>query len=249
MKKFVIVFVVWFAFMTEGIAAEKTVTIATLNWLPYSGRFLPNYGIVPELISAAYARKGYKADYNFMAWTKVLEEVREGKYDAAANAYYTDERAKAYLFSDVYMDSPIVFYKRKDSRIRWNGSLEELKPYRIGIVKGYANGPEFDKADFLDKRVSKNEILNIKKLILKQADLIVADKFVGHYLINEKLPEHEKDILEPLPIPLYVNKLHLIFSKKVPDAQQKLEVFNNGLKEIIKDGTLERILVKYGFEK
>ena len=88
-------------------------------------------------------------------------------------------------------------------------------------------------------------MLNIKKLILKQADLIVTDKFGGRYLINEKLPGHEKDMLEPLSPSLYINKLHLMFSKKIPDGQQKLEAFNSGLKKIIKDGTLKEILAKY----
>jgi len=211
--------------------------------------FLPNYGIAPELISAAYRNKGYKVKYSFMSWSKAIKETKEGIYDAAANAYYTAERAEEYSFSESYMDSPVVFYKRKDTPINWNNSLEVLKPYRIGIVKGYANSPEFDKADFLNKKVSKTDFLNIKKLILKQADLIVTDQFSCRYLINEKLPEHEKDLLMPLSPPLHVHKLHLAFSKKVPDAAQKMEAFNSGLKAIIKNGSLKRILAKYGFER
>ncbi len=248
-KKFVVALIIWFICLTEGLAAEQRVTIATLNWMPYSGRFLPNYGIAPELISHAFARKGYKANYSFMAWSKALKEVKKGNYDALANAYYTEERAKHYLPSGPYMDSPIVFFKRKDTPISWTGLLEELKPYRIGVVKGYANSPEFDKVDFLNKKVSKTEMLNMKKLVLKQADLIVMDRFVGHYLISKKLPEHEKDLVEPIFPPLYVNRLHLMFSRKVPNAQQNLEMFNSGLKEIIEDGTMKRVLGKYGFDK
>ncbi|RLC09591.1 MAG: hypothetical protein DRI57_21845, partial [Deltaproteobacteria bacterium] len=117
MKKFTVVFVLWFVCMAEGMAAEKTVTIVAVNWPPYSGRFLPNYGIMSELVSVAYEREDYKTEYNFMAWIRALEEVKEGKYDAVANAYYTEERAKTYLLSDAYMDCPVVFYKRKDASI------------------------------------------------------------------------------------------------------------------------------------
>jgi len=53
----------------------------------------------------------------------------------------------------------------------------------------------------------------------------------------------------PLSPPLHVHKLHLLFSKKVSDVPKKLEAFNSGLKAIIKDGSLKRILAKYGFEK
>lgn len=248
-KKFLIGLIVCFISLTEGVAAEQRVSLAMVSWLPFAGRFLPNYGIASEVISEAFARKGYQVSFNFMAWTKSLREVEKGNYDAAANAYYTEERARIYLPSDPYMECPMVFFKRKDSPISWTGLLEELKPYKIGVVKGYANSPKFDHADFLQKKVSKTEMLNMKKLILKQADLIVTDLFSGGYLISEKLPDHEKNMIEPISPPLYVNKLHLMFSRKVPDAQQKLDAFNSGLKEIIKDGTLKKILGKYMFDK
>lgn len=241
--------ILWLGCLTDGMAAERKINLATLNWMPYSGRFMPNYGIGPEIITQALTRKGFATEYFFMAWVKVLEEVKKGNYDAMANAYYTAERARTYLASESYLDSPVALFKRKDRQIKWTGSLKELKPYKIGVVKGYATSPEFDAADFLNKRASKTEILNIRKLILKQADLIVMDRFVGEHLIREKLPAHERDLLAPLSPPLNVNKLHLMFSRNIPDAQQKLEVFNSGLKEIQKDGTLMRILEKYGFNR
>lgn len=247
-KKFVMVLALCFMFAAEGIAAEKTISIATSEWLPYCGRFLANYGIEPEIVAAAYQRMGYKTNFNFMAWSRALKDVNEGKYDAVTSASFTEERARDYLYSESYMNSPAVFYKRKGSPITWR-SLEDLKPYKIGVIKGYSYSPEFDKADFLQKVTSKNEVLALKKLILKQADLVVMDRFVGHYTITEKLPVYEKNIPEILDPPLYLDKLHLMVSKKTPDALKKLEAFNAGLEKIIKDGTLQSILVKHGMEK
>ncbi len=226
-------------------AQDKTITIANLKWLPYSGQFQPNYGIAPEIITAAFKRAGYRVQYNFMAWSLALEEVKKGTYDAVGTAYKTDERAKTYQFSDPYMDSPIVFFKRKDSDISWN-TLEDLRPYKIGIIKGYANSVEFDKAEFIRKVRSRSEVLLLKKIILKQADLIVMDQFVGLYNIHEKLIGHEKMLLEPIKPPLTVHKLYVIFSKKVPGYLAKTEAFNRGLRSIKQDGTLREILVKHG---
>lgn len=248
MKKFVMVLAVCIMFAAEGIAAEKTISIATSEWLPYCGRFLANYGIEPEIMAAAYQRMGYNTDFNFMAWSRAIKEVKEGKYDAVTSASFTQERARDYLYSKSHMDSPAVFYKRKGSPITWS-VLEDLKPYKIGVIKDYSYSPEFDKADFLQKVASKNEVLALKKLILKQADLIVMDRFVGHYTISEKLTAYEKNIPEILYPPLYLDKLHLMVSKKTPDALKKLEAFNAGLKKIIKDGTLKSILVKHGLGK
>jgi polar amino acid transport system substrate-binding protein len=231
----------------EGIAGDRTVSIATSEWLPYCGNFLPNYGIEPEIVTAAYSRKGYTVKFDFMAWTRVLEDVRDGKYDAATSASFTEERAKEYFYSESYMQSPIVFYRRTGEAIHWN-RLEDLKLYKIGVVRGYSYSPGFDKADFLQKKEAPTDILNIKKLLLKQADLIVMDQMVGHYIINNKLSNHERNNLEVMYPPLISDKLHLMFSKKAPDVSEKIAAFNDGLKEIREDGTLQKIMEKNGLK-
>jgi len=247
MKKLILVVIVWIAVVQTGIAAEK-ISIATSEWIPYCGRFLPNYGIEPQIVSAAFQRSGWEVDFSFMAWARALKLVKTGKYDAVTSASFTEERAADYLYSESYMGSPIVFYKRKDSPIRWN-TLKDLKPYKIGMVRAYSYSPEFDKADFLHKVTSKNDMLCLKKLILKQADLAVINRFTGHYIIENKLSAHEKQELEVLEPPLHMDKLHLMFSKKAPDASKKLAAFNAGLKKISEDGTLKRILEKHGVKK
>ncbi|MCP4104916.1 MAG: transporter substrate-binding domain-containing protein [Desulfobacteraceae bacterium] len=249
MKKTIAGLVVWFVFAGVGFAAEKVIKIASVPWPPYYDQFMPGSGIGAEVITAVFERVGYKAEFNFMAWNRALKEVSRGKYDALANAYYTEDRAKTYLASESYMDSSVMFFKRKESPIVWNNNLKKLMRYKIGIVKGYANSPEFDKANYLNKRVSRTEILNVKKLLLKQADLIVMDLFVGHHINKDKLYGDEKDVIEPLYPPLMVNKLHLMVSKKVPNGPGKLKAFNTGLRQIKKDGTLKKILAKYGVKK
>ncbi len=249
MRKAILGLIIWFFLTGVAVAEEKRITIANLAWLPYSGQFLPKYGIAPEIITEAFSRVGYKVEYNFMAWTLALDEVKKGSFDAIGTAYFTKEREKIYQFSDPYMDSPIVFFKRKDSRVGWNGNIEDLKDYKIGVIKGYANSPEFDKADFLRKAVSRTEVLLLKKLLYKQADMIAMDQFVGIYNINEKLVGYDKYKLEPIQPPLIVNKLYLMFSRKVPGFMQKSMDFNTGLSKIRKDGTLNSILVRHGFGK
>ncbi len=247
MKKNIAALIIWLMVAAEGTAADRTVSIATSEWLPYCGHFLTNYGIEPEIVTAAFSRKGYTVTFDFMAWTRVIEEVRDGKYDAATSASFTEERAKEYLYSESYMESPIVFYRRTGEAIEWS-RLNDLKSYKIGVVRGYSYSPEFDKADFLRKREAPSDILNIKKLLLKQADLIVMDLMVGNYIINNKLPRHERNDLEILYPPLISDKLHLMFSKKASDVSEKIAAFNEGLKAIREDGTLQNIMEKNGLK-
>lgn len=249
LKKSAIIIALFLLITPSLLTAQesKTISVANLEWLPYSGRFLENHGVALEIITAAFQSMGYNVDYNFMSWTLTLEEVKAGNYDAVATAYYTDERAETYQFSESYLEGPIVFFKRKDTSIEWNGDLKALKDYRIGVVKGYANSPEFDSADYLDKVESTSEVLLLKKIIYKQADLIVLDKFAGFYNMKEKLFGADKRKLEPIDPPLTVNKLYMMFSKSVPGYLQKTELFNRGLAKIKSNGTYDRIISRYGF--
>ncbi|MBA4368891.1 MAG: hypothetical protein C0403_14785 [Desulfobacterium sp.] len=74
----------------------------------------------------------------------------------------------------------------------------------------------------------------------------MADKFVGRYIISKNLPDNMNDI-EFLSPPLEVKNLYLCISKITPDAEKKMEMFNKGLKELDKEGTLNSIMKKHGF--
>ncbi|MCP4356037.1 MAG: transporter substrate-binding domain-containing protein [Proteobacteria bacterium] len=243
MKKIFICFAIWLVCVAEGTAADKIIKIVDSPWLPYYGQFLPNYGLVPEIVTAAYAQTGYTPKYNVMSWSRALKDLKNGKYDAVVTASYTEERAKIYLYSEFYMASPIVFFKRRESPITWN-TLDDLKNYKIAVLKGYSYSPDFD-ASSLRKVVARSEVLSFKKLYYKQADLVVMDQVVGHYILTNKLVGAERDAV-PLQPPLYTDKLYLMFSKKIPNVKEKIKAFNKGLKVIKSNGTFSRILAKHG---
>ncbi len=246
-KTFVFMLISIMALAAKSVAAEKVVIVDS-RWLPYYGQFLPNYGIVPEIVSAAYKAADYNVEFNFMSWSRALESVKKGKYDAVATASITEERAKHYLYSEPFLASPIVFFKKKNSPINTWNSLDDLKAYKIGVLKGYAYSPEFDNAGFLKKVVARSEVLSFKKLFYEQADLIVMDQFVGNFTIEEKLFGREKIAFETMSPPLYADKLHLMFSKKIPGASGKIAAFNKGIEIIRENGSLQTILARHGMK-
>ncbi len=239
------------AAVTPTVAAaapvdKGSITLATLDWAPYVGQKLPNYGFTSEIISAAFKRAGYTVKIEFLPWARVLQEVETGKYDAGYPAYYSNERAQKYLLSDAFANGITGFYKRKADTIAYT-SLQDLKPYRIGVIMGYVNSPEFDAASYLQKEEAIDEATNLNKLLAKRIDLTVLDKFTAQYVISTSLPAG-KDALEFLEPPLLVQPLHVMVSRQTQGAEQKLRDFNEGLKQIRADGTLDQILTKYGYQ-
>lgn len=228
-----------------AMAEDKVVRIATLDWEPYIGQKLDGNGFVAEIIREAFKRSGYELQLDFYPWARVVKLASEGKYDGYAPEYYSEEIKQHSVFSDPFKGGPLGFFKRKDEDINYS-NLEDLKPYRIGVVRGYVNTAEFDAADYLEKDEAVDDLTNLRKLLKKRINLAVMDKYVGAYLLKQNMPDEAGDLvfLEP---PLKVLDLYVCFSLKAPEYEAKLKAFNEGLKQIKDDGTFDAILKKHGF--
>jgi len=77
--------------------------------------------------------------------------------------------------------------------------------------------------------------------------LILTGKITAQYIIKEKIP-HVSKTIEWIDPPLKVDISHLVISKKSKNYKQKLGDFNRGLKEITKDGTIKKIMLKNKFD-
>ncbi len=175
-------------------------------------------------------------------------KTKRGKLDALYSAYYSDERAKTYALSEPYAESPVVFCTKKDADIKYT-KLHDLAKYRIGVVQGYVNTPEIDKADYLQKDDGAvSDLLNLRKLLKNRVDLIIIDKFVAISILKNN-PTLEGDVksVKFLDPPLEMKPLFVMFSKAVPGYEKKLADFNRGLKMVNDDGTVKNIMIKHGF--
>lgn len=225
--------------------SANTVNLATLDWEPYIGEKLKDQGYVATLVREAYRVSGYTSDLKFMPWARVVAMAREGKFDGYLPEYYSETLKKDFLVSEPFPGGPLGFFKRKGENISFK-TLEDLKDYTIGVVRGYVNTEAFDKASFLQKDVANNDLTNLKKLIGKRIDLAIADKFVGLYLLKQEMPDKAGEVEFILP-PLEEKNLYLCIAKKAPDAEAKLKAFNEGLKIIRDNGTLSSIMKANGF--
>ncbi len=165
-------------------AAQDHVSFATTEWEPYSGENLPGYGVGSAIIAEACSRVGIKPTFHFMPWKRAMNDVRIGKYDALYSAYGSRDRSKIYAVSKPYISGQLVLCAKRGTNIHWDGSIRSLAPYRIGVVLGFVNTPEFDNAKYLDKDVGPSDLLNLNKLLNGRIDLVVIDLYQALYLIK-----------------------------------------------------------------
>lgn len=229
-------------------AGDSQISFSTVNWEPYAGETLINNGISTVIIREACKRVGLTPTFHFMPWNRAMTQTRNGKYDAVFNAYYSKDRAETYAISEPYFRTILTLCATRKKSIDYDGSVESLKPYTIGVVRGFVNTEAIDQALFLKKDTTETDVLNLRKLLHGRVDLIVIDKYQSIHLVknNPTIEADIKDIQFISPI-LEEKTLHVLFSKKKPDWQDKLKRFNKGIKEIKADGTLNDIMFRFGF--
>ncbi|NQV14803.1 transporter substrate-binding domain-containing protein, partial [bacterium] len=197
------------------------------------------------IIRKALKRVGYVLKIEWLPLERSLVEAADGKYDGLGACYYNEEIAKNFAYTDVIGKTETVFFMLKGKNIKYS-KLEDLKPYTIGIERGYSCPDKFTSATYLNTEVANNLETNIRKLLDKRIDLIISSRKVMLYLMQARFPGIV-DSFEIVDPPLDTLLLYVAFSKKKPNYQEKVDDFNRGLKMIKDDGTFAKIMRWHGF--
>lgn len=223
----------------------REVHMCTVEWAPYYGAELPRNGMFTALTDAAFRAGGHTTTLEFMPWARAMLEVKQGDRDLVLGAYYSDERAKEYIFSDAIYPVDIGLVALKDLGVREFDSLRDLTDYAIGYGRGWATTDEFDNADYLDKVPANSNVLNVRKLYNGRIDMIAMafDRFRS--IANDEGFDIDRAVfLEPV---LSRSQMHLMGSRAVDDMPQVIEDFDRGLAQIKSDGTYQTILEEMGY--
>ncbi len=242
--------------VAPGVMGQETVRLATLEWEPYITSRRSGAGYVAEVVVETFKRVNYSTEITFLPWARALAEAGHGNYDGLFPEYFNERRMNAFVYSDPFPGGPVGLYKRKDNPAHYSISplvdqteaLRSLQNFRFGVVRGYINTEEFDRASFLKKEVVGNDTSGLRMLYNGRIDFIFIDKLTAEYIIHSQFPQYQKD-LEFMEPALETKSLHIAFSKQTANSQRKIDAFNSGLKQIIDDGTLAKIVRKHGFEQ
>ena len=231
---------------TTLLAGEKQITAVTEPWPPFSGPRLRDKGFLPEVLVEAFDQFGYTVTVVFRPWARSLDDVKKGDKDILCGAYYTQERTKFLVYSQPIAEVQDVLFRKEGRNITYQ-QLTDLKPYKIGVVRGAAHGKEFDAADFLNKEEVTHSGQNIRKLLVDKIDLMAGPMDVIKFIIKRDYPQFIDKIVVVNP-PLSTNKIYFGFSKKVEGYQELLKAFTKGLKLIKNDGTFYYLAKKHSIK-
>ena len=231
------ILLVIFALPGLANAQEKSITITTLDWPPYTGSSLPEGGAITAVVRAAFAKAGYKVNVIYRPWKRAIDMAYKGTENAVAYfpGYHCKHR-EGFVPSMSMGNGPLGFAENVDVPITWE-NLDDIgeQQLKIGTVLGYANSDEFDAkvgTGWIRAIPANNDVTNLKKLLRKRIDAVVIDQFVFEYLkVTDTSLKTEAAKLR-FNARAIENKSLKLCVRDNPEAKQIVNDFNAALKQI-----------------
>lgn len=201
-------------------------------------------GISVDLARETIRRMGYNISVSSYSWPRAVEMVETGQAHGIISLYKSKEREKWALFpiEPIFVDKQ-YFYGVPGAEIRYDGTIDSLKNYTIGITRGYSYGDAFD--DAVNNNLLKTEAVdinpaNIEKVMNGRIDAFIESEYITLYYLKQAGMGGE---LIELAF-LRETELYLGFSKKKVD-QDFVNHFDQVLGEMKKDGSYDEIVSSY----
>ncbi|MEB0079025.1 transporter substrate-binding domain-containing protein [Pseudomonas sp. CCI3.2] len=229
--------------MAHGAEAQ-TLRLVGDAWPPFTDVNLANGGLATDLVSTALKRAGYTTEFEQVPWARALFGLGEGRYDVLVDAWFNHDRTLLGEFSNEYLLNRVRFLKRKDSPIVFD-NLQQLHPYPIAVVRGYAYSLAFDNDAELQKVPVHSFSMALQMLEAGRVALTVEDEYVARYNLNNE-SQQVRDSVEFLPRSLSENSLHILVSLKNPDHAQIVANFDREIAAMKADGTYDRLFREHG---
>lgn len=232
----------------ESELDQKIVQLVTESYIPYA--FEENRvikGLAVDVVTEAFRRQGYTVDLQILPWTRALQMVQDGDTDGIFCAFYSEDRAvyMQYLKEPIADEAQFV-YTLKDSPVKFDGTIDSLKPYRIGMVQDYFFGAEFDsvrKSGELKVEAVTDLPSDIQKLLEGRIDAMV-DHHLSTLYYLKKMGVQDKVIEQATPL-RKPEGLYLCFSKSRNIDQDLVRRIDEELVKMKSDGSYQKIIDHY----
>lgn len=235
-------------FVQAQTSDNRTITISSGEWIPFTGQKLKNGGFCTYILQKALS--GYALNIEYMPWKRAMLMAKNGEFDATPCWIPAPQRDEDFIFTDPIMVQKKVFFHRKDLRFDWY-TLNDLKPYKIGAALGYSYGEELDKAfkqGDLNVEFVVEDTMNLRKLMLGRIDLYPIELLVGYTILFKEFPAPQVNLITNHPKEVTRSTYHLLISKQIdPERARRIEQdFNAGMERLRENGEMaeiERMLV------
>ncbi len=231
-----------FLLLALPVVAEP-VRLMAASTPPYVDRSLPEQGLAVELVRHIYSRTDYEPKFTIENWSRAIEGVRVGVYDALAVVWYSEERNKDFLFSTPYLGGELIIIKRRANHRRYY-RLQDLAGARLGVQTDYAYDVDFSVVPGLQLVEENHLIQNLLKLLQGEVDFVIGDRRTMSQQIHEFLNASAGEF-KIVDINLPQRPRHVAASRDVNGHEDMIKAFNAALDTVRQDGSYDAIIKKW----
>ncbi len=206
---------------------------------------LDGYGAIPQIITSAFKEENINVDYKFYNYKYAYLLAKWGKKCISVPWPKTKELKTYFLFSSYINTTNIYLFYNKERHPK--GIKKDLSLYKIGGVQGFYRENYFKNNKLLRYTSYDNIHDLVMALINGQVDVVPAEKSIFQTYLNKNFYNYVDEISYEKK-PIIKSKDYVIFSKRCEDIKDIRQKFNKGLQIIKTNGTLKKILYKYGLE-
>jgi len=222
--------------------AEPWKVVGDEQFAPYSFVTIEDdqpRGLDVELVEAVMQEAKIPYSLRLYPWERVKRMIDRSEVDMAFQFAGTPERMQQYkLVGPIRTGSTVFMTSRKTTLTDW-AELDDLSPYIIGQVRGYAYQSDFDKADLSRDTSAQNPRQLVSMLLAGRITVIVGDRVQLMYFVREQRAEKNVHIL---PRPLVEMPRYVAFAK---DDSARAKQFSAALERLRQAGTLDNIYQRW----
>lgn len=241
MKKLLWIMII--LFVSLGYLRSEELLIVTENFPPYS--YMENNelkGVSTEIVKAVLKEAGFNARIKLYPWARAYKYALTRKNVLIYSISRSPERESLFKWIGVLVTLKVCFHKLKSRTDITPQSLDDLKPYLIGVQQDGSTHDFLINNGFERLEPSDEIEQNIKKMLINRIDMVFASELGAMYRI--KALGYDTDDFERI---WYADKfsrdLYMAFSLKTPDSI--VDQFRKAYEKIVADGTYEAIIKKY----
>ncbi len=250
MRNNLVICILCFLSYSWSLSLSDTVTISIDEYMPFTSQYLTDNGVDCRITSEAFKAVGVAVQFKFFPSARTYMMAEQGYVDATLPWAQRKGRELNFVYSTALREADIEhFYFLKSNPFTWNSAQQDytqLKGLRIGAVIGYNYGEKFQYAE--EKGAIVVERLptlagNFNKLFAGKIDLVISQKLVGDYSLNETYSSMDVQLItSTLQNSDGVEYDYILFSKKGGNAQVYAQLFNEGLGKIKESGLYTTIV-------
>lgn len=233
--------------------SAETIVMKADRWCPFNCDSTASVksvnGFMVDVAKIIFERKGHNVVYQVDTWSNSIKSVREGK--ATALLATTKADAPDFIYPEKSMGSnKECFYVKINDPWEFI-DFRSLKKRKIGTVEAYAYSGELtafllENPDSIIKATGADPLeINLANMRLNKIDTVVENPFVFNYYTEKK---KTRDLYADAGCTTG-DDLYIGFSPRNPRSKEFAKILSEGILELRKDGTLDKIINKYSLKE